>query len=175
MHSNVLVAYATRTGSSEEVAQAIAEVLRNHNVTVDLRPAKNVTSIQPYTAAMIAAPLYMGKLHKDMRRFLSAHRAALIKAQVALFILGPTQKEEKDWTGAKQQLEKELKTFPWLLPVAQHIVGGRFDPARMGFPFNLIPAMRKMPASDALDWNLIREKAGELAMIFKNTGAAMQH
>ena len=175
MHPNVLVAYATRTGSTEEVAQAIAEVLRNHDVSADLRCAKDISSTDQYVAVVIAAPLYMGRLHKEMRRFLSTHRAALMKTQVVLFVLGPIQKEEKDWIGAKQQLEKELKKFSWLSPVAQYIVGGRFDPARMGFPFNVIPAMRKIPASDALDWDLIRDKAGELATRFKSAEAAMQH
>jgi menaquinone-dependent protoporphyrinogen oxidase len=175
MHSNVLVAYATRTGSTKEVAQAIAEVLRSHEISVDLQSAENVSSIEPNDAVVIAVPLYMGKFHKDVRRFLSAHRAALAKTPVALFVLGPVQKEEKDWIGAKQQLEKELNNFGWLSPIAQHIVGGRFDPARMGFPFNLIPAMRKMPASDVLDWDLIREKAGELAMRSRNDEAVMQH
>ena len=173
MHSNVLVTFATRTGSTEEVAQLIAEVLRNQDVAVDLRPAKEITSIEPYTAVVIAAPLYMGRLHKEVRRFLHAHRVAITKVQVALFVLGPVQKEEKEWTSAMQQLDKELKNFSWLSPFAQYIVGGRFDPTRMGFPFNIIPAMRKMPASDALDWNLIREKASELARTFKEHEAVM--
>lgn len=174
MHSRMLVAHATRAGSTQEVAQAIAEVLRRHEIAVDLQSTENVSSIEPNDVVVIAVPLYMGKFHKDVRRFLSVHRAALAKIPVALFVLGPVQKEEKDWAGAKQQLEKELKNFAWLSPIAQHIVGGRFDPAQMGFPFNLIPAMRKMPASDVLDWDLIREKAVELAMRFTHTEAGVR-
>lgn len=167
MAPNVLVAYATRTGSTEEVAQTVAEVLRSHNLPADLRRAADVHSIEPYTAVVICAALYVGRLHKDVRRFLSAHCTALAKLPVALFVLGPVQNEEEDWTGARQQLEKELKTYPWLSPAVQRIVGGKFDPARLGFPFNLLPALRKIPASGVLDWNLIREQAIQLAGKFQ--------
>jgi len=166
MPSNVLVVYATRAGSTREVAQALTEVLRGHGLAVDLCPAKDVNSTENYSAVVIAVALYMGRMHKDVQRFLAAHRASLTKMPVALFVLGPVQKTEKDWESARQQLDKDLRNFPWLLPVDRHIVGGRFDPAKLGFPFNLIPAMRKMPASDALDWNLIREQADGLAARF---------
>jgi menaquinone-dependent protoporphyrinogen oxidase len=86
-----------------------------------------------------------------------------MKVPVALFVPGPVQKDEKDWIGARQQLDKELAKFLWLSPIARHIVGGKFDPAKLSFPFNLIPALRKMPASDVRDWPAIRSLAGELA------------
>jgi menaquinone-dependent protoporphyrinogen oxidase len=93
-----------------------------------------------------------------------------MKVPVALFVPGPVQTVEKDWTGARKQLDKELAKFPWLSPVAQHIVGGKFDPAKMGFPFNLIPALRKMPASDVRDWTAIRGLASGLAVTFHREG-----
>ena len=162
MDSNILVTYATRSGATEEVAQAIAEVLRIRNMQVDLQSAVHAYSIEQYSAVVICVALYGGRMHKDVRRFLSANHTQLAKLPVALFVLGPVQKEEKDWIGARQQLDKELTKFPWLRPVAQHIVGGRFDPTRLVFPFKLVPGLRKMPASDVLDWNLIRESAAQL-------------
>jgi len=169
MQQRVLVAYATRAGSTEEVAQTLADVLRCHGMVVDVCRARDLKSLENYSAVVIAVALYMGRMHKDVRRFLSTHQAALTKVPVALYVLGPVQKEEKDWAGARQQLDKELRNFPWLAPVDQHIVGGKFDPASLGFPFNLIPAMRGMPVSDALDWNLLRERAIWLAERFLTT------
>lgn len=162
MDPSILVTYATRGGSTQEVAQAVAEVLRNLNLPVDLKPAAQAHPIEPYTAVTICVALYGGRMHKDVRRFLIAHRSTLAKLPVALFVLGPVHSDEKEWTGARQQLDKELRKFPWLSPVAQHIVGGRFDPTRLSFPFNLLPGLRKMPASDVLDWKLIRDSAAQL-------------
>ncbi|HEV2135491.1 MAG TPA: flavodoxin domain-containing protein [Terracidiphilus sp.] len=174
MDTNILVAYATRTGSSEEVARSLAEALRSHGLPVDLRRAADVHSIDQFTAVAICAALYAGRLHKDVRRFLSEHRAVLAKIPVALFVLGPVHSDEKEWAGARQQLEKELKRFPWLSPVLQEIVGGKFDPARLGFPFNVLPALRKMPASDVRDWKLIQRLLNEMAVHLKSVGTTCE-
>lgn len=163
MQPVVLVAYATRAGSTAEVAHVVAQVIGESGFAVEVRPARDVHSLEPYHAVVVAAPLYLFRLHKDARRFLAAHRAALSKIPVALFVPGPVQNVEKDWTGAREQLDKELARFPWLSPVAQYIVGGKFDPAKLGFPFSLFPPLRKMPASDVRDWTSIRAFAGHLA------------
>jgi menaquinone-dependent protoporphyrinogen oxidase len=161
MEPVILVTYATRTGSTEEVARTVAETLREHGLTVEVHPAADVHSLDPYSAVVLGAPLYMGRLLKDARKFLSAHRTALMKIPIALFVLGPVQAVEKDWTGARQQLDKELAKFSWLSPVARQIVGGKFDPAKLGFPFSLI--LKKLPAGDVRDWTAIRAFASDLA------------
>jgi menaquinone-dependent protoporphyrinogen oxidase len=163
MNPMVMVVFATRYGSSEEVAVSVADVLRESGFAVDLQPAANVSSVEGYTAVALVAALYMGRLHKDARRFLERNRAGLSGVPVALFVLGPVNKAEKDWAGPGVQLDKELAKFPWLKPVAKSIVGGKFDPASLGFPLKYIPALRKMPVSDALDFAAIREQARGLA------------
>lgn len=163
MEPIVLVTYATRYGSTEEVALAVAETLRESGVTVETQSILKVNALERYDAVVIGAPLYMGRLLKDARRFLSAHRNALTKMPVALFVLGPIQKEEKDWAGARTQLDKERARYPWFSPISQQIVGGRFDPLKLAFPFNLFPPLRKLPVGDARDWTAIRAWASDLA------------
>lgn len=163
----VLVSYATRYGSTEEVALAVAKTLRESGVAVETQPIRNVQSLERYGAVVLGAPLYMGRLHKDARRFLSTNRNALTKMPVALFVLGPVQTDAKDWTGARAQLKKELERFPWLAPVSQEILGGKFDPAKLGFPFSLFPPLRKLPAGDTRDWTAIQTWASDLALVLQ--------
>jgi len=158
----VLIAYATRMGSTEEVALKLAEALRGKGWTADVQPAKAIRSLEPYSAVVLGAALYMGRLHKDARRFLTTHRDALLKLPVSLFVLGPVQNDEMDWTGARQQLEREFNRFPWFHPVVQSLVGGKFDPAKLGFPFSLIPALRKMPPSDVRNWAAVQAFGDDL-------------
>ncbi len=167
MQFSVLVTYATRYGSTEETAQAVAQTLRDKGLGVEIQPVKSVTSLEGYCAVVLGAALYMGKLHKDARRFLAVQREALAKLPVALFVPGPVEKREKDWAGAQQQLDKDLGKFPWFRPVSRQIVGGAFDPKKLRFPLSLIPALRKMPASDARDWDAIRGWASDLALILQ--------
>ena len=63
------------------------------------------------------------------------------------------------------QRDKELEKFPWLTPAAIEILGGKFDPEKLTFPQNLVPALKKMLASDIRDWNVIREWANGLTVL----------
>ena len=164
----VLVTYATRYGSTAETAQAIAQSLRDGGVAVELKPIAEVASLDAYDAVVLGAALYIGRMHKAARRFLAAHSQELAKIPVALFVPGPVETRDKDFDGARTQLDKELAKFPWLKPVACQVVGGVFDPKKMGFPLNFIPAVRKIPPSDARDSASIREWAEGLAVTLQH-------
>jgi menaquinone-dependent protoporphyrinogen oxidase len=163
MSASVLVGYATRTGSTQEVAESIAATLRESGVAVVCQPLSKVRSLEGCTAVVLGAPLYMFRWHKDAKRFLSRHRQALMERPAAVFALGPFHEDAKEFQDARAQLDKELLKFPWFAPAAIEIFGGKFDPAKLRFPMNLLPALKQMPASDARDWTAIRAWASDLA------------
>jgi menaquinone-dependent protoporphyrinogen oxidase len=163
MPALVLVAYATRSGSTQEVAETVAATLRERGLEVDVQPMRQVRTLAEYGAVVLGAPLYMFRWHKDARHFLSRHRQALVERPVAVFALGPFHDDEKEFQDARAQLDKELAEFPWLTPVALEIYGGKFDPEKLRFPFNLMPALKQLPASDVRDWTAIRAWASDLA------------
>ncbi len=162
MSASILVAYATQYGSTQQVAEALADTLRQGGVEVDLQPAGKVRTLEGYRAVVLGAPLYLFHWHKDALGFLSRHRNALLQTPLAIFALGPINNVEKEFREARGQLDTELAKFPWLKPVAIEIVGGKLEPAKFRFPYNLIPAMRNMPASDIRDWDAIRAWANGL-------------
>jgi menaquinone-dependent protoporphyrinogen oxidase len=163
MSASVLVAYATRYGSTQEVAQAVAATLRDGGLAVDIQPMREVRSLAGYRAVVLGAPLFMFRWHKDALRFLSRHRAALAERPVAVFALGPTHDphDAQEWQDSRAQLDKELAKYPWFRPVALEMFGGKYDPAYLRFPINLLAG--KVPASDIRDWTAIRAWASHLA------------
>ena len=163
MSTSVLVGYATRYGSTQEVAEAIAAALRELGLAVDLQPMREVRTLAGYRAIVLGAPLYMFRWHKDALRFLSRHRQALSERPVAVFALGPVHDpyDEQEWQDSRDQLDKALVQFPWLAPVALKIFGGKYDPAKLRFPIRLFAG--KEPASDLRDWTAIRAWASSLA------------
>jgi menaquinone-dependent protoporphyrinogen oxidase len=163
MSTSVLVGYATRYGSTQGVAEAIAATLRECGLEVDLRPAREVRTLAGYSAVVLGAALYMFRWHKDARRFLSRHRKALTERPVAVFALGPVHDphDEEEWQASRAQLDKALTKYPWLRPVAQELFGGKFDPESLGFPLSLFAGSE--PASDIRDWDAIRAWASNLA------------
>lgn len=94
MPAPILVAYATRYGSTQEVAEAVAAMLRERDLDARAQPMREVRGLDGYRAVVLGAPLYIGRLHKDMPRFLSRHRDALTARPVAIFALGPTDADE---------------------------------------------------------------------------------
>jgi menaquinone-dependent protoporphyrinogen oxidase len=171
MSASILVAYATKYGSTQEVAEAVAAALREGGQAVDCQSAKNVRSLDGYGAVVLGAPLYMFRWHNDAKSFLSRHRRALTARPVAVFAMGPLKDEAKDWQDVRAQLDKELLKFPWLAPVAAEVFGGKHDPAKLTFPHNLIPALKQMPATDIRDWTAIRAWASGLTAKLAPAGA----
>jgi len=117
MQTRVLVAYASKYGSTQEVAEAIADTLRENGLSADLEPMRELKSLEEYTAVVLGAPLYMVHWHKDAHKFLSWHREALTNLPVAVFTLGPLDDKEEEWKEVRSQLEKEFAKFSWLKPV----------------------------------------------------------
>jgi menaquinone-dependent protoporphyrinogen oxidase len=163
MSASILVAYATRYGSTEEVAEAIAATLRENGLPVDCRSVRDVRDMAGYSAVVLGAPLYMYRWHRAARRFVSRHREALRQLPLALFALGPTHDphDEEEWRESRTQLDKELSKFPWLTPIALELFGGQFDPENLRFPLNVFAGQE--PATDIRDWSAIRNWANELA------------
>lgn len=165
MAASILVAYATRHGSTEQVAEAVAKTLREGGFDVDCRPTRDVRTLEGYDRIVLGAPLYMYRWHKDARRFLSRHRKGLVERPVAVFALGPTHEpyDEEEWRDSRAQLDKELAKFPWLSPVAVELFGGKFDPESLRFPMDLFA--RAEPASDIRDWTTIHAWAEDLGSV----------
>ncbi len=157
----VLVAFATKHGSTLEVARDVAATLRRHGFTVDVRPAVDVPELDGYDAVVLGGALYIGRLHRDARRFLKRHRTALADLPLAVFAMGPRTLEEADVAGSRSQLDQALAAVPELEPVSVAIFGGVVDPATLSFPLN------RMPAVDARDWDAIHGWAEQLATLFR--------
>jgi menaquinone-dependent protoporphyrinogen oxidase len=125
---------------------------------------------------VLGAPIYIGSLHKDARRFLAQHCEALSKRTVVVFALGPTHDDEEERQGSRAQLDKELAKFPWLTPVALETLGGRFDPAKLRFPDNLIASLpasplHNEPTSDVRDWTAITSWATTIANMLQEAAS----
>jgi menaquinone-dependent protoporphyrinogen oxidase len=167
LSSSVLVAYATHYGSTQEVAEAVAATLPERGLEVELQPMMEVRGLDRYGAVVRGTAIYMFRLHKDARRFLTRHREALARRPAAIFALGPFNGEEKEWQGVRAQPDKELAQFPWFTPVVREVFGGKFDPAKLRFPYNLVPYLKRLPASDIRHWKAIRAWATNLAERFQ--------
>jgi menaquinone-dependent protoporphyrinogen oxidase len=154
----ILVAYATKHGSTREVAEAVAATLEERTLEVEVAPAAAVRDVSGYDAVVLGGALYTGRWHRDARAFLRRHGDALEQTPVlAVFALGPRTLAPDEVASSRAQLERALAATPHVAPALVAVFGGVVDPAKLRFPF------RRLPASDARDWDEIASWAAEVA------------
>jgi len=158
IRTRILVAYASRHGSTREVAEAVAATLRSRGLSTTILPAAEVGHLRGYAGVVLGGALYMGRLHKDARRFLARHHDALEGRALAVFALGPRTLAPDDVADSRSQLMHALASAP--PPASVAVFGGVVRPGELRFPFS------RLPASDERDWAAIEAWAGELAATF---------
>lgn len=155
---SILLAYTTRFGSTQEVAETITASLRQAGFDVDMQPMADAKTLDAYDAVVLGAAIYNAHWHPDAHNFLSRHQEALNQLPVAIFTLGPLSPSEAAKRNSRRQLDNELAKYPWLKPVAVEIFAGKYDPSKPGLSL----FERFLPARDYRNWDAIRAWANEL-------------
>jgi menaquinone-dependent protoporphyrinogen oxidase len=170
MQPEVLIAYVTRSGSTEDIAETMGLTMQETGISVDVKPMVDVESIPENAAVILGAALYVGHFPKEFHRFVAEFKSELANAHPWIFVVGPTEQDPKHFASAEEQARKELAKYPWLRAADVRVFGGKFDPNHLNLPFpmNLVMKlpgnpMRKLPVSDIRDWAWIRRWAGAIA------------
>jgi menaquinone-dependent protoporphyrinogen oxidase len=108
----ILVAYATRHGSTAEVAEAVGAELRSADVDVTVKQISGGLRADAYDAVVVGGPMIMG-WHKDAGRFLKRNSAALAGRPTACFATAASLTETQDESVAGVPLFRD----PWLVKV----------------------------------------------------------
>ncbi len=157
---SILLAYATRFGSTQEVAEKISAVLQEAGLEVDMKPMADVKTLDVYDAVVLGAAIYNAHWHPDAHKFLSQHQEAIQPVACGDFHARPTEHlAMQPERNSHRQLDKELARYPWLKPVAVEIFAGKYDPSKPGLSF----FERFIPAHDYRNWDAIRTWANALA------------
>ena len=162
---SILLAYASRFGSTQEVAETIASTLSEAGLEVDLQPMQEVKSLDRYDAVVLGAAIYNAKWNAAAHQFVSQYQDALTQLPVAIFTLGPLSASEAAKRNSRRQLDGELAKYPWLKPVAVEIFAGKYDPSKPGLNF----FERFLPTRDYRNWDAIHTWANVLSKQLQHT------
>lgn len=167
---NVLVAVASKHGSTREIAATIAEVLRAAQLTVDLREAGDVGDIGGYEAIVLGSAIYAGSWCQDAKQFAERHRAALAGRPVWLFSSGPLGDPSAPTIDNPQVLAAALGE----VAVRDHrVFDGKLDKHILGLGERLIVKAVKAPYGDFRDWPAIRNWAEQIAAALATPAVAV--
>jgi menaquinone-dependent protoporphyrinogen oxidase len=169
MKKNILVTYASKYGATKEIAQKIAEVLRQAGLQVDVFPVDSTLDLTPYTAIVLGSAVYVGKWQKEAVSFLQSHEKTLAGLPVWLFSSGPTGE------GDPVKLVEGLRFPAALQPLMDRIhprdiavFHGHINRDMLNFIEKwAIKSLVKKPFGDFRDWNAITAWATTIAKALK--------
>ena len=156
----VLVAVASKHGSTREIAEAVADELRNQGLTADLHDAGDVRDLAGYEAVVLGSAIYAGNWMPEAKIFVEQCHAELAKMPVWLFSSGPLGE------GNPQPQDDPNRLIAALGDVSardHHVFVGKLDPQTLGFAERLIAKAVHAPSGDFRDWDAIREWAQSIA------------
>ena len=154
---HVLVVFGSKRGGTAEIADAIVETLLNEGIDADLADAVTIDSIDEYDAVIVGGALYMNRWHRDARRFVNRHEAALRVRPVWLVSSGPL-----DDSAAQRDIAPpgSVAAIAKRIGARDHrTFGGRLEPDATGFP---AMQMARTRAGDWRAWHQIRAWARSL-------------
>lgn len=191
MAKKILLAYASMSGSTVEIAQAVAEEIGKGGSEVEVKPVADISTLNGYDAVVVGGPMILG-WHRAARQFVARHASALSQVPVAVFItcaeLTDTGIEELSGVpiyrdpdlGAAPQtpgrlspkerfstleayVKPILQALPGAKPVGVGIFAGKVDYDVLGFlPKLFVRFVIRAKAGDFRNWDAIRGWAAEV-------------
>jgi len=173
----VLVAYASRYGATQGIAERIAAILGAHGVEVALKPVQYAGDPAGYDAVVVGSATYYFHWMKKATEFVRRHRTALAERPVWLFSSGPLGSEANDSEGRDKcavTVPKEIAEFRESIQPRDHrVFFGALGREKLGFTHRLmlkLPVNREnaiFPLGDFRDWAEINGWAANIAESLK--------
>jgi menaquinone-dependent protoporphyrinogen oxidase len=161
MNRKLLVAYASRAGSTGEVAQAIADRLCARGFNTEVRPVDAVKTLEGFDAVVLGSAIRYGAWLPEMLKFMQAQRSALAALPAAVFTMHMQALDDSEASRQTRSVYGQ-PVRALLVPRDEAFFAGMVDPARLSFFERLAVKMVKSPVGDRRDWPRIHAWADGL-------------
>lgn len=158
----VLIAYATKTGTTQKAAEGIADVFKNHGWTIELSTAKKVKDISQFDAVVIGGGIRAGSWLAEASGFVRRFQKELIKKKTAFFTVCLTLKA--DTVENRKTVKSYLDPIRSIVLVEEEgYFPGKMNYAQLTwFPRFLISKIMKIPEGDYFQVDVVKEWAEQL-------------
>ena len=166
MTQKILVTYATKTGSTVGVAEAIGKTLAASGANVDVRPMKEVHDLAPYQAVVAGSAINGRAWLPEAMQFVQTHRAELAQKRVAVFLVCLTMAMSNGkYRDAAAAMLDPVRSL--VRPVSEGLFAGVLDISKVPsladkIKFRLSVMFGVWSEGDHRDWNAIRAWAEKL-------------
>ena len=163
--NKVLVAYASKCGSTGEVAQAIAQELCAQGMTVDVRRVGEVKDVSGYDAFVVGSAIRMGSWLGEAKQFVEANAAVLQSAPTAFFTVHMLNTDDNE--------ESKTNRAAYVAPIhaivqpdSEAFFAGKIELSKLSFLDRMLSKMMGAQDEDKRDWDAVRQWADQLTPQF---------
>lgn len=166
-NQKALVTYASRSGSTIGVAEAIAVELQQSGVDVDVLAMSDVTDVSQYAAVVAGSAIRQESWLPEALQFIQTHSEALDSKPVATFLTcmalatDNTSRYERALVSAAKWMDP---VRAMLNPVSEGLFAGALDVSKVEerpfrLLFRILTLLRVFAEGDYRNWNVIRQWA----------------
>jgi menaquinone-dependent protoporphyrinogen oxidase len=155
----VLVAVASRHGSTAEIARKIGEVLASAGIETDVRMPDDVESVASYDGVVLGSGVYAGRWLGAARAFVDRETAALASRPVWLFSSGPVGDPAKPAAEPVDVDAIRKRTNA----IDHRVFNGKLDRQVLGFGERAIVLAVHAAEGDFRSWEAVTDWASEIA------------
>ena len=166
MSEKILVTYASRTGTTAGVAEAVGNTLDSSGLPVDVLPVSAVQDVAPYRAVVAGSAIQGKQWLPEAMQFVQTHQAALRRKPFAAFLVCMTLAMKKG--DYRSEVAAWMQPVRALAPtVSEGLFAGALDISKVPtwrdrMMFRISVAMGVWSEGDHRDWEAIRAWAESL-------------
>ncbi|AMM34150.1 Flavodoxin [Sinomonas atrocyanea] len=171
---NVLIAYASKHGATQGIAERIGSTLTAEGFPVTVRPVEEVDDVTHYDAVVLGSAAYALHWMHAATAFAKRHHRDLAERPVWLFASGPLGEDTVDKEGRDVRESSEPREFDKFADElnvrGDHVFFGKWDPESE--PVGLMEKIMEhlpgnprgsLPAGDFRDWDEVEAWAHGIA------------
>lgn len=154
VENRILITYATRAGSTVEIAAAIGKSLSEKGFRVDVEPVEDMPSLEGYQAVIMGSAIRMGSWLPEAIEYVEINQYVLERMPVALFTVHMLNTGD-DEESRNNRFAYLSKVRPMLNDPEEVYFEGKMDFSRLSFLDRMIAKMVDSVEADHRDWERI--------------------
>jgi menaquinone-dependent protoporphyrinogen oxidase len=157
---SILVAYASKHGSTQGIAERISEKLTQMSKQTELRSIETVNDAGNYEAFVIGSAIYYGSWMKEATGWVHRNQLILAARPTWMFSVGPLG---VDFMDDEQQPKEKAEFQEAIMPRDHRVFFGALDHHKLSFTERMMTKAVRAPEGDYRNWEAVDALAESIA------------
>lgn len=161
MTKKTLIAYASKAGSTVEIANHMGQMLSSKGIEVDIIPVQKVKDLSSYQSVILGSAIRVGKVLPEAMKFVETYQETLKQKTFGVFVVCMTLND--DTPENRKIVSDYLNPIRALVtPSSEGLFAGVMDLKKLNLVERLLIKAMKVPEGDFRNWDKIDAWNGNL-------------